>query len=234
MIQTMKLDAAMKLLNEAVLLRKANPAKTEEYAERMKAGVVFPPIVFGTWPKSDKYGETGWIDGIHRLGASALCGVKDIAYEIKKFDELTTALAYMYTVNMSHGLPPTEGQRNSRIKLLKQIDPKATLDSLAELFKLGRSSIDRILKDQQSEGASGRKKGEAFRKEDKKPEALKPKPFFASLEKINYTLARVRPTGEIIAYCMPETDKGVELDKDKLATIKDTMKWLSAVLKELS
>ena len=234
-MQVMKIDEVMKLLNESVLLRKANESKTEEYAERMKAGVVFPPIVIGTWPKSDKYGNTGIIDGIHRLGASVLAGVKDISVEHKSFKELHEALAYMYTANMSHGLPPTEGQRNSRIKLLKSIDPKATLDTLAEVFKLGRSSIDRILKDQQGEGPSGRKAGANARKEEKKPEAYTPKAFFAVLDKIEFTLSRVRPTAEIVAYASPEVERNgqseSEVDQDKVDSLQSVMKLLSVVLK---
>lgn len=234
MIVQMKVDLILTLLNEHVLLRKANEAKTEEYAERMKAGVTFPPIIVGTWPGSDKYGSTGIVDGIHRVGAAVLAGLKEMDVERKSFDSLPQAMAFMYTVNMSHGLPPTEGQRNARIKLLKQLDPKATLDTLADQFKLGRSSIDRILKDQQGEGPSGRKKGANERKDTKKPEPLKPKPFFVSLERVVFTLSRVRPTADIAAYMTPEGDKGPIVDKEKMAVLKESINLLKALYDELA
>lgn len=238
MMQLMKIDTATKLVNESILLRKANDNKIEEYAERMKAGVVFPPIIVGTWPKSEKYGEGGIVDGIHRVAAADKAGMKEIGVEQKKFNDLQEALTYMYTANMSHGLPPTEGQRNTRIKLLKQLDPKATVDTLAATFKLGRSSIDRILRDEQGEGRSGRKTGAQKRKEEKKPEPLKPKSFFTALDRIIFTLSRVRPTADIVAFASPEEEVNGKsqtvVDEGKREQIQDTLKLLNAILKELA
>ena len=68
----------------------------------------------------------------------------------------------------------------------------------------------------------------------KKIVPLKPKQFFTALEKIDFTLSRVRPTADIIAFVSPESEAGPQVDEDKVAEIKNVVKLLSAVLKELS
>ena len=224
----------MKHVNEAISLRKPNKLTVEKYAELMEGGTKFPPIVIGQWPHSDKYGMGGIVDGLHRLAAAAIAKVKEMPVEFVKYETLDQALADMYTRNMQHGLPPTEGQRNARIKLLKQINPQETIDTLAKKFGLGRSSVDRILKDKQGEGKSGRKGGAIASAAHKTLEPLKPKQFFALLDRIDMTLNRVKATADIIAYASPEIEgKGAVVDKDKRKRLESLVKLLNGVLAEL-
>ncbi len=231
----MLVASLVKEINEAISLRKPHKDTIKSYAEKMEAGVEFPPIVIGQWPKSDKYGESGIVDGLHRLAAASEAKLKDHAVEIVKYESLDQALADMYVRNMQHGLPPTEGQRNARIKLLKQISPNETIDTLGRKFGLNRSSIDRILKGKQGEGKSGRKGGANASASHKTLEPLKPKPFFALLDRVEFTLARVRPTADIIAYCSPEVeDKGPDVDKEKVKKLQTVVKYLNGILSELA
>jgi len=233
-MQTLALADIAKHVNEAISLRKPNKETVAKYAELMEGGTKFPPIVIGYWPHSEKYGDSGVIDGLHRLTGAAIAKLKEFPIESVKYETLEQALADMYMRNMQHGLPPTEGQRNARIKLLKQINPQETIDTLAKKFGLGRSSVDRILKDKQGEGKSGRKGGAIASAAHKTLEPLKPKQFFALLDRINTTLNRVKATADIIAYASPEVEgKGVVVDKDKRKRIESVAKLLNAVLGEL-
>ncbi len=238
-MNTMQVEALEKLINEAVALRPVNADKLAEYAERMEAGTKFPPVIVGSWPLSEKYGQGGVVDGMHRIGAAKVAGVKTLDVEERKFDTLQSALKFMYDANMAHGLPVTEGQRNARIKLLRKIDPSLTLEKIGKEFGLGKSSIDRIVKDDQGEGKSGRKTGTSKSKAHKSQEVLKPKAIVSALERLDYTFARVKPTADFVAHCSPEEDgkdgeSRAVIDKDKVALLKKCITHLSNIVKELS
>ena len=220
-------------VNDAIALRKPNEAKIVEYAERMGAAVEFPPITIGYWPSSEKYGDHGIVDGLHRLAAATLAELKEFPTVSKKFASLEEALLYMYQSNMAHGLPVTEGQRNNRIKLLRQIDPKLTLEKIGKMFELGKSSIQRVLGGEQGEGKSG-PKGANKSKGQKSQEPLKAKAFFSTLERMDFTCKRVRSVADIIAYAAPESEEGVTIDAEKVKTIKAVIIHLNNLLKELS
>jgi hypothetical protein len=232
----MKLSELKKFGNEDILLRKLNDSKVEEYAEKMQAGVKFPPVIVGTWPNSDKYGSQGLVDGLHRVAAALKAGIVDLDTETKTFPTLQAALSFMYTANMAHGQPVTEGQRNARILLLKKIDPALTLEKIGETFKLGKSTIDRILKGQ-TQGAekSGLKTGTKKSAAHKNLEPMKPTAFFTALKKLEYTCARKRPLTEILAFASPisEDHPDGEVDEDKLALMKSVKDYLGAMISEL-
>jgi hypothetical protein len=230
----MKVSDLVKLINEEVALRAPNQAKIDEYAERMENGVKFPSVTIGTWPKSDKYGSEGIVDGLHRVAAAKQAKIESLDATTVSFPSIQDALTYMYTANMAHGLPPTEGQRNARIVLIKKIDPTLTLEKIASQFKLGKSSIDRILKGQQREGRGGVQTGSKRSAAHKSLEPMKPKAFFTALERINYTLERVRATAEIVAAVTPESEEGVNVDTDKRDAIQGTIKFLNSLVKAIA
>lgn len=231
---SMKLEQLEKLINEAVALRPANGDKLAEYAERMEAGVKFPPVVVGSWPLSEKYGQGGVVDGIHRIGAAKVAGIKELDVEEQKFPTLQDALQYMYIANMTHGLPVSEGQRNARIKLMRTIDPTMTLEKIGKIFQLGKSTIQRIVEHGAGEGKPGRKTGAAKNQAHKTQEPLKPKAIMSMLDRLDYTFARVRPTAEFVAHLSPETEKGPQVDKDMVSLINKVVKHFQNVIKELT
>lgn len=233
-MSTMKVKDLLADVNDAITLRKTHADKVNEYAERMSAGVTFPPIVIGHWPHSEKYGSKGIVDGLHRLGAATIAGIDSLPVEIKKFASLAEMLAYMYEANMAHGLPVTEGQRNARMKMIHKIDPKATLEALAKQFGLSKSSVDRVLKGEQGEGKSGPKAGANKSKAHQDVEGLKPKAFFSHLEKVLATTNHTQKCADVIAYAMPETEEGPKVDKDKVKLLKAVIKDLQELLKEIA
>lgn len=233
-MSNMKLEDLKVEVNEEISLRKPNAAKIAEYAERMQAGAVFPPVIVGQWPHSQKYGSSGIVDGIHRLGAAEVANLESLDVEFKKFPTLEEALSFMYEANMAHGLPVTEGQRNARIKLLKKIDPKLTLERLAKQFNLSKSSVDRILTGDQGEGKSGPKGGANASKAHADQKPLKPQAFYNQLGKINLTCEHTQALADAIAYAYPETEKGPKVDKEKLKVLKEARANLDGIIKELT
>lgn len=229
----MKVSDLAEHINEKISLRKPNESKIDEYAERMLAGVTFPPVIFGKWPKNEKYGDSGIVDGLHRLAAAIKAKLDSLPSETKVFDSLEQALAFMYTANMEHGLPVTEGQRNARIKLLRQISPEMTLDKIAKQFGIHPSSVDRIIKGKQGEGKSG-PKGANVSKAHKDQKPMKGKAFLSTLERIGGTLKKASDIAAILEYLNPMgEDETFVLNKSGLKTIKFVHQSLENLLEEL-
>lgn len=228
----MKVAEITELINEKISLRKPNPAKIAEYTERMLAGAIFPSVIIGRWPKSEKYGDTGIVDGLHRLAAAHAAKLDSLPTETREFESLEAALLYMYEANMAHGLPVNEEQRNSRIKLIRQIDPKSTLDKIAKQFGLSTASVDRIVKGQQGEGKSG-PKGANASKGHKSQQPLKGKAFVSLMQRLDFTFKKARPVIELIDYLNPEGEEGNVLNVDAVKTIKAVKSHLDSLIKEL-
>lgn len=223
-------------INESIKLRNPNAAKVDEYTEKMEAGVFFPPITIGYWPKSAKYGESGIVDGIHRLIAATKAKLSEFPTETKKFNTLEEALTFAYTANMAHGLPVTEGQRNNRIQLLKKIDPKLHIEKIAKLFGLGKSSVDRILRGEQGEGKSG-PKGANKSASHKTLEPKSASALYRMITTFNTEFMRKRPDQHIqlAAYLSPNTEEQPdgEVDKEKLSEVVALIEHLDAIVKLL-
>ena len=227
----MKVEELDKLLNASVKLRNVNETMVSTYADRMTAGVEFPPVILGRYPKSEKYGDSAIIDGVHRITAAKAAGLKDLRVDEIHYKTLTEALADMYVRNMAHGLPVTEGQRNARITLLRAQGMK--LEQIAKLFGLGKSSIDRIVKGTQGEGKSGLKTGTKRSAAHKDLEPLKPKTFFNYLDRINTTIQSREAYNALENYCMPEGDEDCAIAKLCVESIQRTIGNLQVFVKGL-
>lgn len=233
----MNLKELAQHVNESIKLRNPNANKVQEYAEKMEAGAVFPPIEIGYWPKSEKYGESGIVDGIHRLIAATQAKLTDFPTVSKKFQSLEEVLTYMYTANMAHGLPVTDNQRNHRIQLLKKMDPKLNIEKIGKMFHLGKSSIDRILKGEQGEGKSG-PKGANKSAGQGTQDPMKASALLKSIARLNTEFLRKRPNQyvELAGYLSPVTKdhEDGELDKERFAEVEALIAHLEAVVKLVS
>lgn len=232
MSKAMSVEELQKLINPEIALRSVNAERVEEYAEKMSTGVKFPPIVVGRFPRSEKYGSKGIIDGIHRLTAAQAAGLKTFPYEEINYSSIGDMLADMYKHNMAHGLPVTEGQRNARIKLLRA--QGMTLEAIGKEFSLAKQSIDRIVKGTQGEGKSG-PKGANKSKAHADTEGLKPKAFFTALEKINRTFELNRAIAKVIEDMIEVTKESPDgtVDAEKLSIVDETIENLVNLKKNL-
>lgn len=232
MSKSMSVEELQKIINPEIALRGVNEARVADYAEKMSQGVKFPPVVIGRFPRSEKYGSEGIIDGVHRLTAAQAAGLKNFPYEEVQYSSLQDMLSDMYIRNMAHGMPVTEGQRNSRIKLLRT--QGMTLEAIGNKFGLAKQSIDRIVRGQQGEGKSG-PKGASKSKAHATNEGLKPKAFFGALEKINRTFELKRATAAVVEHMIvvSEQKPDGEPDDDMLSAINLTIENLTNLKKAL-
>lgn len=90
-----------------------NQFTIDEYAEKMVAGAIFPPVV--VFFDGSEY----WLaDGFHRINAAIQAGIDHINVDIKDGDK-RDAILYAVGANSSHGLRRTnEDKRNAVLLLL--------------------------------------------------------------------------------------------------------------------
>lgn len=233
MIKEMALEALEKLINPEIALRNVQEARVAEYAEKMEQGAKFPPVVVGKFPRSEKYGSEGIIDGLHRLTAARAANLKSFPYEEISYSSLSDMLADMYKRNQAHGLPVTEGQRNARIKLLRA--QGMTLEAIGKEFSLHKSSVDRVVKGAQGEGKSGPKKGSNKSEAHKDTDGLKPKAFFKALEKIVRTCELKRAIAKVVEEMIEVTKDAPDgqVNEDMMSLIDETIVHLSTLKKSL-
>jgi hypothetical protein len=90
-----------------------NLAIVEEYAEAMRAGATFPPVVLFT--QGD---EPYWVaDGFHRIKAARPVGFTTIAAEVRPGSQ-REALLYACAANATHGLPRTNADKRKAVETL--------------------------------------------------------------------------------------------------------------------
>ena len=105
-----------------------NQLVIDDYAEKMIAGAVFPPVVVFF------DGLEYWLaDGFHRVNAAIQAGIEHINVDVKEGDK-RDALLYAVGANSSHGLRRTnEDKRNAVLLLLN--DPEWREWSNVEIAK---------------------------------------------------------------------------------------------------
>lgn len=91
-----------------------NPENVQEYAEAMKEGAVFPPVVVFN------DGESFWLgDGFHRVSAAEMAGIDLLEADVKEGD-LRDARLYAIGANASHGIRRTNADKRMAVKMLLQ------------------------------------------------------------------------------------------------------------------
>src|SRR3990167_4704682 len=91
----------------------------DEYAEAMREGVEFPPVVVFHDKKASAY----WLgDGFHRYHAAKAAGLKKIASEVRE-GTLREALLFALAANRCHGLRRTNEDKRKAVKVLLR-DPE--------------------------------------------------------------------------------------------------------------
>jgi len=106
------------------------------YADKMKAGVKFPPIVVGKIN-----GETILVDGYHRLLAIQRLDEEYIKAEIKQYGAVVDLFEDAVELNSSHGLPLTS---SDNVKILATLE-KMKFEPL-HIGELIKATSDRMQK----------------------------------------------------------------------------------------
>ena len=96
-----------------------NQVTAAEYAEAMKSGAVFPPVVVFV----DAKGAHWLADGFHRCAAAELAGLAEIAADVRQGSR-KDALLHAASANASHGLRRTNADKRRAVALVLGNFPK--------------------------------------------------------------------------------------------------------------
>lgn len=114
---------------------KVDTEKVAEYADALKEGARFPPIVVFY------DGERYWVaDGFHRLEAVKNLGRSDIEAEVRSGDH-AEALDYALSANARHGLPRTTADKQRAIRMAIKAHPDLGDNAIGELCAVDHKTV---------------------------------------------------------------------------------------------
>ena len=115
-----------------------NEALVSEYAERMKAGDPFPPVVV-----FDDGGHRRLSDGRTRILAAQRNGAPEIAAEIRQGTQ-AEAIWFALGANRAHGARMTQGDLPHAVQLALSAFPDRSPQVIADQIGCSRSYVERI------------------------------------------------------------------------------------------
>ena len=106
--------AQLETSNRVQVRRRTDPEAVARYAEAMKAGAVFPPLVVFRERGTQRYVIA---DGNHRREAGLAAGLKTLEVDLRTGNE-ADALEYALSANTRHGLPRSRADIKNGLRLL--------------------------------------------------------------------------------------------------------------------
>ena len=141
-VEPSEFDAAKSLGNQARIAKPIDEARVEQYAEAMRRGEIFPPVI-----AHGKPGKYVIADGNHRLHG-ALRAKKPLRMYLISADARTIVLI-TFEANTRHGLPTSEDERIQQALYL--IDNGANIPEAAAALSLSRKVVDRASQQRNAE-----------------------------------------------------------------------------------
>ena len=111
-------------------------ATAAEYAEAMKAGALFPPVVVFV----DSKGVHWLADGFHRCAAAELAGFAEVAADVREGSR-KDALLHAASANASHGLRRTNADKRRAVLLVLSAYPKWSDRKIAEACGVDHKTV---------------------------------------------------------------------------------------------
>jgi len=112
-------------------------AHVHAYAEEMKAGAKFPPIMVGEYE-----GRLIVVDGYHRVGACKELGVEFINGSIKKYGSIQEIVEDSVKANNHHGIRYTPQDKAHIARLLEEYGLQR--EAISELVKVPADRLERF------------------------------------------------------------------------------------------
>jgi ParB-like chromosome segregation protein Spo0J len=113
----------------------------ESYAEAMRAGASFPPVVVFRDPK----GVLWLADGFHRAAASSLAGLAELPADVREGGR-KDALLHAAGANQAHGLRRTHADKRRAIELVLAAYPKWSDRKVAEACGVHNETVGAVRK----------------------------------------------------------------------------------------
>lgn len=148
--------------------RAAGVSKTTaaEYAEAMKAGALFPPVVVFV----DSKGVHWLADGFHRCAAAELAGFAEVAADVREGSR-KDALLHAASANASHGLRRTNADKRRAVALVLAACPKWSDRRVAEVCGVSHPFVANVKKASEVVTVTTPATGTAEQPEPSKPAA---------------------------------------------------------------
>lgn len=118
-------------------------ATAAEYAEAMKAGAVFPPVVVFV----DSKGVHWLADGFHRCAAAEQAGLAEVAADVREGSK-KDALLHAASANAQHGLRRTNADKRRAVALVLAACPKWSDRKVGEVCGVSHPFVANVRKAQ--------------------------------------------------------------------------------------
>ena len=126
------------LASECQVRDEIDAETVEDYAEAMREGVVFPPIVVFRCG-----GSLLLADGFHRVDAALACGFQDIKAEVHVGNRLD-AIKYALGANRAHGLRYNNADKRKAVRLAIAEFPDLSLRDTASLIGVSQEFVRKL------------------------------------------------------------------------------------------
>jgi hypothetical protein len=154
-----------------------------EYAEAMKAGAVFPPVVVFV----DQKGAHWLADGFHRCAGAELAGLAEVTADVRQGSR-KDALLYAASANSSHGLRRTNADKRRAVLLVLGNFPKWSDRKIGEACGVDHKTVAAARVSLATEPTTG---GEIPQDEGGTPEQPAPADMDATVERLSKALQRL-------------------------------------------
>lgn len=210
-----KIEDIRKAVVEHVLLRTPKEETINQYAEAMRNGTIFPPLVIGINKKDP--GVKVLVDGMTRLLAAEANALTALEVTEKEYATADLLLLDMYNLNR-HGAQIDPKDRDNRIRMLAAEPYKWTQTRIAKDFNLDQSSVSRIIEGKQK---AGQATGETKSRKTFKP--MNGKQVITAAARMVKSIKMKSVKGDLAELCYigPITDKPNPKNTERLDVLKD-------------
>ena len=127
---------------------KLDPKTIKEYADLMKSGVIFPPVILYSEGKDSEGKKWHLADGFHRLEAAKKCNLSTINAEIREGSK-SDAVLYSVGANATHGLRRTSADKKKAVETVLKNDEwkKWSSNEIAKICGVSHPFVGKIRKE---------------------------------------------------------------------------------------
>lgn len=186
-----------------------------EYAERMKAGDVFPrPVVF-----AEVGAQTGFFlaDGFHRIQAAMAAGLQEMSVEVHE-GNLRDAIKYALQANERHGLRRTHKDKRSAVLFAMKDAEWSEMSNrqLADLCNVSHTFVATVRAEMDEKKARKTGNNATDSAQDQIEQNLRP--TLPQAAQSDVTLRALQDAFETIATCEIDGFEARQRYKDRLGT----------------
>jgi hypothetical protein len=183
-----------------------NPATVEEYAQAMKDGAAFPPVVL--------FGKI-LADGFHRIAAAEIAKLKDFPADIR-IGSKTDALAYALSANGAHGLRRTNADKKNAVRLALEEWPDISNKEISRRCAVSDMMVASVRNDQPQDSCGSTKARVGADGKKRKVKGKKTKEQLSTVDSSTCQPATNESDGAILARQWPRLQSALLSEMDEI------------------